>query len=151
MDTAPAAPALGVALVNQLPAILTALAALAAAVFSLRNGKKTDKVDAKTDAIVVKADAAAVSAEVAAVKADAAAAKANEVHDTTREIAANTNGHLSRLADDNARLSLINEGLQATIITLTSVLNTRQIRRTDLVANLRPDGGPDDRQPPPHS
>jgi len=157
MDTAAAVvqPPVAIALINQLPAILTACAALAAALFSLRNGRKTDKVEAKTDAIGVKADAAAVSAEVAAGKAADAAVKAQEVHETTKAIAEQTNGHLTRLTDDVKRLTLINEGLQATVVTLTGVLHARQVRRTDLVRSalgeMVPAGSAADRQDPDQS
>lgn len=64
------------ALIGQIPGILTAGAAIAATILAVRNGKKTDAVGAKTDAIAEQSD----------------------------KIAAQTNGHLTKLTDRNEAL-----------------------------------------------
>jgi hypothetical protein len=119
-----------IALIEHLPAILTAGGVVLGVVFAWRNGKKTDRVEVKAD--------------VAAEKATTAATAVAEVHEATKAIASQTNGHLTRLADELARLTAMNEGLQATIVTLTSIIAShaapatviagppRQVRKTDL-------------------
>jgi len=121
-----------IALINNLPAILTAIFAFAGAWIAIRNGKKTDRVGEQ-------ATEAAGKAQVAAVKADEAVSKAAEVHETTKTIATQTNGHLTQLTTELARRQNIIDGLQATIITLTGVLNARQVRRTDVLHSIAHD------------
>ena len=123
-----------------------------------RNGQKTDRVGVKTDRVAAKAeiaaaaaDAAVVQAQDAATKAETTAAAVGEVHTVARTIESQTNGQLSRLVNENLRLTLVNEGLQHTVVTLSGLLAVkpvatvielpaRKIRRTDTRAPGRPGG-----------
>lgn len=115
------------ALIAGLPAILTALAATIGAFLAYRNGRKTDKVDVKVDAVAEKTD-------VAASKADAAATKADETHVATQaiatksdQIAANTDGHLSRLTEQVTDLQARNAELTKTVSTFASILTAGRV------------------------
>lgn len=117
---------IALAAIAQLPAILTALAALTAAFIAIQNGRKTDKVDAKVDAV-------AANAETAATKADEASLKVDEVHSATQEIAtksekiaAQTDGHLTRMTEEIKQLMEKNTGLERTVTTLVNILTAER-------------------------
>lgn len=98
-------------------AVCTALPPTLVAWGALRQGKKNG----------VTAEAAAASADIAATQADTAAKKADELHDITKTVANNTNGHLSQLTSDLGRAMTQIKGLEDTVVTLSSILTAGRV------------------------
>lgn len=86
-----------IALFNNLPMMLTAVASIVAAVAAIANGRKTKAIDEKTDRIEVKADAAVESTRTGEAQ--------------NRQILASVDGNLSRV---KAQVDALQAALAAT-------------------------------------
>lgn len=134
------------ALIAQLPAILTALAAFTAAFVTIRTLKKTDTVDKKVDAVAVGVETAAAKADEAVVKADALHSTTQAIATQSDQIAAQTNSHLSHLTDLVTDLQARNAELAKTVTTLANILTAGRVaeaasagKDTVTVPAVRPD------------
>lgn len=119
-------------LIKELPQILGAIGILIGILITWSNNKKVTRIETKTDD-------AALKAEAVTTETKAAVKQVGEVHEATRQIAEQTNGHLGRLeAELKASRDLIQQS-QTTINRLAELLQAsappRGPRAADMLGN----------------
>jgi len=112
-------------------AALTALPPTIVAWGALRqgqsNGRKVDQAASSADAAAMKAETAATHASDTAAKVEAVRMATQDISTQSDKIAAQTNGHLTKLTDEVNQLMARNEGLEKTVTTLVNILTATRV------------------------
>jgi hypothetical protein len=91
------------------------------------NGRKADLAASNAGKAAIKAEVAATHASSTALKVDEVRAATQEISTQSDKIAAQTNGHLTKLTNEVNQLMARNEGLEKTVTTLVNILTATRV------------------------
>ena len=116
--------AIALAAISALPPTLVAWGALRQ---SRKNGEKADLAATNAGVAAVKADVAATHALSNAQKVEEVRVATQDISAQSDKIAAQTNGHLTKLTNEVNQLMARNEGLEKTVTTLVNILTATRV------------------------